>query len=199
MAVAMVAMAAEGAMSRRGGVAAEAAETSEVVCEVIMTRSSVRSYTSQPVEQAKVEAILKAAMAAPTAGNRQPWEFLVVTDRAVLDAFPEIIPGAHMAAKSQLAIVVLGTPARALMPDYWVQDCSAASENILLAAHAVGLGAVWCGAYPNNEADRVGRVSKLLNLPDGTFALNVIVIGYPDGEPIIKDKWDAERIHYNRY
>ncbi len=171
----------------------------EIVIENIMTRSSVRSYTSQKVEDDKIETMLRAGMAAPTAGNKQPWEFIVVQEREVLDAFPGIIKGAHMAAKSQLAIVVLGSPEKALMPDYWVQDCSAVTQNILLAAHGLGLGAVWCGAYPENGTGRVEAMSKLLNLPEGTFALSIIVIGYPEGEAVVKDKWNAAKIHYNKY
>lgn len=174
-------------------------DSGEMVYNNIMTRSSVRSYTSQKVEDELVEKLLRAGLAAPTAGNRQPWELIVVREREILDAFPAIIPGAHMAAKAQLAIVVAGSPAKALLPEYWVQDCSAVTENILLAAHGFGLGAVWCGAYPDNEAKRVAAISELLNIPDGTYALSIIVIGYPDSEPVIKDKWDAAKIHYNRY
>ncbi len=177
-------------------------DKSAVVIENIMTRTSVRTYTSQPVEQDKIDILLKAGMAAPSGGNRQPWSFVVIKDRAVLDAFPEIIKGAHMAAKAQLAIVVCGKaiPQEGmLMPEYWVQDCSAVTENILLAAHGIGLGTVWCGAYPENGSGRVEAMSKLLNLPDDVFALNIIVVGYPDGEPVIKDKWDASKVHYNRY
>ncbi len=174
-------------------------DNGEVVYNNIMTRSSVRSYTSQKVEDELVEKLLRAGLAAPTAGNRQPWELLVVTDRDILDAFATIIPGAHMAAKAQLAIVVAGTPTKALMPEYWVQDCSAVTENILLAAHGFGLGAVWCGAYPENGSGRVEAMSRLLNIPEGTYALSIVVLGYPDSEPVIKDKWDASRIFYNRY
>ncbi len=199
MAVALVAMAIKINTLKGGEEVVAVVDRGEVVYDAIMTRSSVRSYTAQPVEPEIVEMLLRAGMAAPTAGNRQPWEFVVVTDRAVLDSFPAIIPGAHMAAKSQLAIVVLGTPAKALMPDYWVQDCSAVTENILLAAHGMGLGAVWCGAYPNNAADRVGQMSRLLSIPEGTYALSIIVVGYPDGEPVVKDKWDTTKIHYNSY
>ena len=170
-----------------------------IAIENIMTRSSVRNYTSQKVEDDKIETMLRTAMAAPTAGKKQPWEFLVVQDRAVLDSFPSIIKGTHMAAKAQLAIVVLGSPEKALLPDYWVQDASAATQNILLAANGLGLGAVWCGAYPENGTRRVEAMTKLLNLPEGTFALNVIVIGYPEGEIVVKDKWDAAKVHYNKY
>ncbi len=182
----------------------EVSETStndvgELVYESIMTRTSVRNYTDVPVSEELVEKLLRAGMSAPTAGNKQPWELVVVTEREVLDAIPPIIKGARMAAKSQLAIVVLGTPANALMPDYWVQDCSAVTQNILLAAHGFGLGAVWCGAYPENGTGRVEAMSKLLNLPEGTFALSVIVIGHPNQEQVVKDKWKEEKVHYNRY
>ncbi|MFI3293960.1 MAG: nitroreductase family protein [Rikenellaceae bacterium] len=198
MAVALVVLSFKIATTSQGTAVAQV-DTAEVVYDAIMSRTSVRSYTSQPVESEKIEKLLRAGMAAPTAGNRQPWEFIVVKERAILDKFPEIIPGTHMAAKAQVAIVVMGTPAKALMPEYWVQDCSAATENILLAAHSMGLGAVWCGAYPNTEQDRVGQISSLLNLPDGTIALSIIVVGYPDSEPTIKDKWDTAKIHYDRY
>ncbi len=198
MAVALVVLSFKIATTSEGTAVAQV-DTAEVVYDAIMTRTSVRSYTSQQVEQDKIEKLLRAGMAAPTAGNRQPWEFVVVKDRATLDMFANIIPGAHMSAKAQVAIVVLGTPAKALMPDYWVQDCSAATENILLAAHSMGLGAVWCGAYPNNEVNRVGQISELLSLPDGTMALSIIVVGYPNSEPTVKNKWDAAKVHYDKY
>ncbi len=181
------------------GEAANSVSTEEAVIDAIMTRSSVRSYTDQQVETAKIETLLKAGMAAPTAGNRQPWELIVINEREVLDAIPPIIGGAHMAAKAQLAIAVLGSAEKSLVPEYWVQDCSAVTENILLAAHAMGLGAVWCGAYPNNAEDKVGALQKLFNLPQEWRVLSIIVIGYPDSEPHIKDKWNPEKVHYNRY
>ena len=197
LAVALLALSIKTVMQR--GEQTETLDKGAVVVENIMTRSSVRTYTSQPVEQDKIDILLKAGMAAPTAGNKQPWEIMVINDRKILDAFPPLIKGTHMAAKAQQAIVVLGTPAKALLPEYWIQDCSAVTENILLAAHGLGLGAVWCGAYPENGTNRVEGMSKLLNLQDGTYALNVIVIGYPEGEPIVKDKWDASKVYYNTY
>ncbi|MFI3286336.1 MAG: nitroreductase family protein [Rikenellaceae bacterium] len=173
----------------------------EAVLETIMTRSSVRSYTSQAVEEEKIETMLRAAMAAPTAGNKQPWEFVVITDREILDALPNVAGGMRMAPQAPLAIAVCGVTALTFpnIPDYWVQDCSAATQNLLLAAHAMGLGAVWCGAYPDGGTGREARMSELLNLPEGVYALNVIIIGYPDSEPNPKDKWKPERVHYNQY
>ncbi len=169
--------------------------------ENIMTRSSVRSYTSQVVEEAKIETMLRAAMAAPTAGNKQPWEFIVIDDREILDALPEVASGMKMSPKAPLAIAVCGVSAWTFpnIPDYWVQDCSAATENILLAAHAIGLGAVWCGVYPDGGTGRQQRIHDLLQLPEGVEALSVIIIGYPDSEPVVKDKWKPERVHYNKF
>ncbi len=173
----------------------------DAVINAIMTRSSVRSYTSQAIEEEKIETMLRAAMAAPTAGNKQPWEFVVIDDRAILDALPEVATGMKMAPKAPLAIAVCGVTALTFpnIPDYWVQDCSAATQNILLAAHAMGLGAVWCGAYPDGETGRVARINELLNVPDGVHVLSVIIIGYPDSEPQPKDKWKPERVRYNRF
>ncbi|MFI3324052.1 MAG: nitroreductase family protein [Rikenellaceae bacterium] len=173
----------------------------DAVIDAIMTRSSVRSYTSQVVEQDKIETMLRAGMAAPTAGNTQPWEFVVITDRAILDELPSVAGGMKMASGAPLAIAVCGVPALSMpnMPDYWVQDCSAATQNILLAAHAMGLGAVWCGAFPDGGTGREARITELLKLPEGIVALNVIVIGYPNSEPSPKDKWKADRVHYNVY
>ncbi|MFR9651745.1 MAG: nitroreductase family protein [Rikenellaceae bacterium] len=186
-------------MSAQESIEAVAVDSESAVIENIMTRSSVRSYTDQKIESEKIETMLRAGMAAPTAGNKQPWEFIVVDQREILDAFPPIIKGARMAANAQLAIVVAGIPAKSPMPEFWIQDCSAATENILLAAHAIGLGAVWCGAYPDNSEGRVAKMQELLNLPEGTIALNVIVIGFPNSEPKVKDKWDPAKVHYNKF
>ncbi|MFI3320859.1 MAG: nitroreductase family protein [Rikenellaceae bacterium] len=204
LAVALVVLSFKVAMDSgsKSGVEAAPVDKGEIVLNAIMSRTSVRSYTSQAVETEKIETMLRAGMAAPTAGNRQPWEFVVVTDRATLDAIPPIIKGAHMAAKAQLAIVVCGDPSKSfpgVLSEYWVQDCSAVTENILLAAEALGLGAVWCGAYPNDANDRVGKIRELLNLPEGIYPLSINVIGYPNAEPHIKDKWKPEKVHYNKY
>ncbi len=176
--------------------------TREVVLDAIMTRSSVRSYTSEAVSNEDIETILRAGMAAPTAGNRQPWEFVVITDREILDSIPEIIPASKMLRKAPLGIVVCGVPSMCFAPpldEYWVQDCSAVTENMLIAVNGMGLGAVWCGAYPNTKAKRVEAMRSLLNLPESVTPLCVIAIGHPDKEPVIKDKWKPEKIHYNRY
>ncbi len=170
---------------------------SEIAIESIMTRSSVRSYTSQRVSKEVVEEILRAAMAAPTAGNRQPWEFYVVRDTNLIKQMNRVTQyAAPMNEIAELAIIVCGVPSEAfpIEPRYWVQDVSAATENILLAAHALGLGAVWCGVYPGE--DRVATLRELLDVPEKLVPFNIIMMGYPDGEQIVKDKWKPEKVHY---
>jgi nitroreductase/flavin reductase (DIM6/NTAB) family NADH-FMN oxidoreductase RutF len=172
----------------------------QAVLDNIATRVSVRSYLDKPVEDAKIEQLLRAGMAAPSAMNKQPWHFVVVTDKQQLAALAKANPYAGMAAKAPLAIVVCGDMNKALSGnarEFWMQDCSAATENILLAANAMGLGAVWTGTYPSEE--RVKAVSKELQLPKKLIPLNTIVIGYPDGENTPKDKWKPANVSYNFY
>ncbi len=185
------------AMVSVGCVSTEAKSENMDAIEAIMTRSSVRSYTSQPVEAEKVEIMLRAAMAAPTGSNRQPWAYYVIESREVLDELASKIGGAKMAAKAQLGIVVCGDLDKAgegYAQDYWIQDTSAATENLLLAAHALGLGAVWTGGHPNPE--RVEVLRETLSLPSNLVPLCFIPIGYPDSEPKIKDKWRPESVFY---
>lgn len=163
--------------------------------EVIHNRKSVRHFTDQAVSKKQIETLLRAGMAAPTAVNRQPWAFYVVTERKILDALGEQLPYAKMLSQVQTAIVVCGDMEKAgNLKDkgYWVQDCAAATENILLAAESIGLGAVWTASYPYDE--RTELVIKELNLPEKHIPLNVIPIGYPTGEDVPKDKWKAENV-----
>jgi nitroreductase/flavin reductase (DIM6/NTAB) family NADH-FMN oxidoreductase RutF len=183
------------------GVDANAQNNSKnAVLDNIATRTSVRSYLDKPVDAAIIEQLLRAGMAAPTAVNRQPWHFVVVTDKAQLKELAKANPHAGMLMKAPLAIVVCGDMKKALngeAREFWVQDCSAATENILLAAHALGLGAVWTGTYP--DLKRCEAVSTVLSLPEHLIPLNTIVIGYPDSENKPKDKWKPENISYNTY
>lgn len=183
-----------------GGEKAQQQDTSEVVLNNILERTSVRSYLEKSVEEEKIEKLLQAGMAAPTAVNKQPWHFVVVTEKSLLQKLSEANPHAKMVAKAPLAIVVCGDMTKALdgnAREFWVQDCSAASENILLAATGLGLGAVWTGTYPSEE--RCAAVSEVLGLPESLIPLNTIVIGYPDGEVTPKDKWKESNISYNMY
>jgi nitroreductase len=139
-------------------------------------------------------------MAAPSARNAQPWQIMAVTDRAALDSIGARLPYCKMIEQTNAAIVVCGDMTLALGGDaktYWIQDCSAVTQNILLAAESMGLGAVWTGVYP--ITDRVKTVSDILNLPSYITPLCVIPIGYPTGEDLPKDKWKEERYHINKW
>lgn len=166
----------------------------------ILDRTSIRRFTATPVPDKLKSALIHAAMSAPTGVNRQPWEFIVVDDKNVLTQLADALPFAKMAAQAPLAIVVCGNHDRFLEGDdstLWVQDLSAASENILLAAQAVGLGGVWTCLYPH--PDREEAVRKILSVPDGIVPFNLVVIGYPDKPHRPIDKWHPERIHHNKY
>ena len=166
----------------------------------IMSRTSVRFYEETPIEDAKIEMLLKAAMAAPTAGNKQPWKFVVIRDKDILHSISTNLNTMKMAENAPLAIVVCGDLDNTFPGDgrdYWVQDTSAATENLLLAAHASGLGAVWCGIYPMPE--RIEFLQQLLHLPGNIVPLNVIPIGYPADTQPAKDKWKPENIHYDTW
>ena len=183
-----------------GGEKAQQQDTSEVVLNNILERTSVRSYLDKSIEEDKIEKLLRAGMAAPTAVNKQPWHFVVVTDKSLLQKLAKANPYAEMVARAPLAIVVCGDMTKALdgnAREFWVQDCSAASENILLAATGLGLGSVWTGTYPSEE--RCAAVSEVLGLPETLIPLNTIVIGYPDGEVTPKDKWQESNTSYNMY
>lgn len=168
--------------------------------ETIFSRYSVRSYTKQPVESEKVELMLRAAMAAPTAQNKQPWAFMVIDDRVLLDSLKHQMPYAKMFETANLAILVCGDLNKSLSgtdQDFWIQDCSAATQNLLLAAHSLGLGAVWVGLLPREE--RMATINKVLKIPSYLIPLNIIPIGYPEGNPAPKDKWKPENVSYNTW
>lgn len=173
--------------------------TADAVLENIHARKSVRQFTDEPVSAEHIETMLKAAMAAPTAVNYQPWRFVVITERARLDAMAEVLPYAKMLKQAPLAIVVCGetTWFEGRENTYWQQDCSAATQNILLAAEALGLGAVWTGVYPNMELAR--PLAEFLGLPGTVQPLCCIPIGHHDGTTQPRDKWKPENIHYERW
>ena len=161
----------------------------------IFTRRSIRKYTDQPVPEETIEQILKAAMYAPSSSNRQPWQFVVIRDRKMLDEIPKFHKYSQMILEAQVGIVVCGDMDLAKPDEVWVQDCSAATQNLLLAAHALGLGAVWLGVYPREE--RVNGLRKLLNLPDHVKPLSLISIGYPWEEKGDPERYDESRVHYD--
>ncbi|MBG0786508.1 MAG: nitroreductase family protein [Anaerolineaceae bacterium] len=165
--------------------------------ETIMTRRSVRDFRSDLVSEADVEKLLKAGMQAPSANNERPWHFVVIDDPEVLHKIPEFHRNAQMLKYAPMAILVCSDRKLESKRAYWIQDCSAATENILLAAHGMGLGAVWLGVFPN--ADRVKGLQSLLKLPAGIRPVTLIAVGHPALTPEPTDRFDQGRIHKNRW
>jgi nitroreductase len=168
---------------------------SKDLLETIFSRRSIRKYTEQPVSEADIKALLEAAMAAPSASNRKPWHYVVVTEREMLDRLAEIHPHGKMLFQATLCIAVCGGPADS--ERFWVQDCSAATENLLLAVAALGLGAVWLGVYPRD--DRVAAVQRVLGIPESIAPLNLISIGHPAEEKEPRTQYDEARVHRERW
>jgi len=163
----------------------------------IINRRSVRSYKSDTVTEEQTEQILRAAMTAPSAGNQQPWEFIVVTDRTLLTKINEVHPHSKMLLEAPMAIVVCGNLTREKHVDYWIQDCSAAVQNMLLEATHQGLGSVWLGVYPRQ--DRVAGVKKLFNLPEPVIPFAVVALGYAKEPPATVDRFNPDYIHRNKW
>ncbi|WP_045215010.1 nitroreductase family protein [Desulfonatronovibrio magnus] len=167
------------------------------VIQAIMTRRSIRKYQDKPVSDEKVKNVLEAAMMAPSAGNAQPWQFIIVRDKQALTAIKEINPYAGMAENAPLGILVCGDLSLEKFPGYWVQDCSAAVQNMLLASHGLGLGAVWTGIHPIKQREQ--GFSKLFDLPEHVVPLAYIVIGYPDQSPKSESRFKPERVHTEKW
>jgi len=163
--------------------------------QTIFARRSIRRYTDEPVSEADIKTLLEAAMSAPSASNRKPWQFVVVTERQVLDALAEAHPYGKMLFDATLCIAVCGDSIDE--GQYWVQDCSAATENLLLAVTALGLGAVWLGVHPGE--DRVAFVRPILGLPETITPLNLISIGHPAEEKEPRTQYDESRVHCERW
>lgn len=173
---------------------------SSTTIEDIMTRTSVRSYTDREISREQLDTLLRAGMAAPSAANKQPWRFVVVTDKSKLKEIGtnfEYMKQADGAAAAIIACGDLDATFEGVNSGFWIQDVSAASENILLAAHAMGLGAVWCGIYP--DPDRVVKFREMFAIPETIVPMSCIVLGYPSASATPKDKWNPANIHYNNW
>jgi len=165
--------------------------------QAMLTRRSIRRYTDDPVPPDQVDRLLAAAMAAPSAGNQQPWHFVVIRERALLDAIPKFHPHSGMLREAPLALLVCGDLSLEKYEGYWIQDCSAATENLLLAAHAEGLGAVWLGLHPRPE--RVQGMRELLGLPESVIPLALIALGHPAEAKDPASRFDPSRVHHDRW
>lgn len=165
--------------------------------DAILSRRSIRRFTGEPVPEARIETILRAAMAAPSAGNQQPWRFVVTTDRATLDAMAECTPYGKMLREAPLAITVCADTVDLKHAVMWQQDCGAATQNALVAIHALGLGAVWLGFWPKME--RVDPLKLALGLPEAVEPFAVLAVGYPAESKPPADRYAREHVHRDRW
>jgi len=165
--------------------------------EEIFERRSIRKYKEKKVELEKIEKLLEAAAAAPSASNKQPWHFVVIKDRKRLNQLAEIHPYAKMLKEAPLAIAVCADLNKQRYQGFWVQDCSAATQNILLEAVSLELGAVWIGCHPVENREKA--VSEYLEVPDDFKTLSLISIGYPAEEKGRRDRLSEDIIHYEKW
>jgi nitroreductase len=163
----------------------------------LLTRRSIRKFTDKSVAKKDIETILEAAMYAPSACNKQPWHFVVIDSKEIMNEIPKFMPNASLIKTAACAILVCGDENLAHDKIYWPVDCSAATQNILLAAHELGLGACWCGIYPRTE--RIASMKQLMNLPDGIHAFSLIAIGYAVENLPKPQRAAASRVRWNKW
>jgi len=167
------------------------------VLEALRTRRSIRKYTNEEIPEGDIRKIIEAAMSGPSAVNSQPWHFIIIKNRSVLNEIPKASLYAQMAKDATIAIVVCGDPKLDKIPQFWQQDCCIAAQNILLAAHSLGYGAVWTAAYPLE--DRVKNLQKLLGIPASIIPLAVIPIGKPAEKKEGIKPYLEERVHLDKW
>ncbi len=165
--------------------------------DAIFTRRSVRDFKSDPIKEEDLQKLLRAGMQAPSAKNERPWHFVVIDNPEVLHAIPDFHRNAKMLMYAPMAILVCSDRKLENKRATWIQDCAAATENILLAAHAMNLGAVWLGVFP--DADRVHGMQALLDLPKDVRPVSMVAVGYPALKPEPIDRFDETRIHHNKW
>lgn len=164
--------------------------------EAVQTRRSIRRFTSEPVSRESINLILKTAMCAPSACNQQPWHFVVIDDPGIMDTLSSIHEGVTFVKDAPCAILICGDTEGAPFVDFWRDDCAAATMNILLAAHSLGLGATWTGVGPSSR-HTAARMRDILSIPDGYTPFSLIPLGYPGEQKRIADRFDPAKVHYN--
>jgi nitroreductase len=165
--------------------------------DILLTRRSIRKYKTLEIEEDKMEAILKAAQYAPSAVNKQPWHFIVIDDREIFEKIMEIHPNAKMLSSANKAVLVCGDEELQHGDGYWIADCGAATQNMLLAAHSLGLGSCWIGVYPREQ--RMEHISKLFSLPSHVKPFALVSLGYPDEEKSLPERYDESRVYRNHW
>lgn len=163
----------------------------------IIERRSIRKFKDKEIPNEAIEKILKSAMYAPSGGNAQPWDFIFVTNKDKLNSITNIHPYSHALKSASCAIIVCGNKEKEKFEGLWIQDCSAATQNILLSSHSLGIGSVWLGLYP--ELDRVKGVQRIFNLPNHITPFAVIALGYSDEKNTMPDRFNKDSIHYDKW
>ncbi|MFW6189305.1 MAG: nitroreductase family protein [Planctomycetota bacterium] len=165
--------------------------------QMLMTRRSIRSYTDEDVSEQAVEKLLRAAMAAPSAGNEQPWHFVVIRDDETMRRIMDVHEYSSMLEQAPVCIAVLGELALERHAGFWVQDCAAATQNLLLAANALGLGAVWLGVHPVKQ--RETGMAEILELPEGVVCFALAAVGHPAEQKPPAERYDPDRVHNEKW
>ncbi len=165
--------------------------------KAILTRRSVRKYSNKEISDGLINELIESGISAPSAGNQQPWHFIILDDHKLIDKIPDFHPHAKMILNAQRAIVVCGDLDLETNKGFWIQDCAAATENILIAARAKGLGSCWLGVYPRK--DRISGLRKMLKIPLNIIPFSLISLGYPAVEQSKVDRYNSERIHRNKW
>ncbi|MCM8826030.1 MAG: nitroreductase family protein [Candidatus Omnitrophica bacterium] len=165
--------------------------------DTVFKRRSVRKYIDKDVPEEFIKKILEAGMSAPSAGNEQPWHFIVIRKKDTLKDIAQVSPYAYMLKDANVGIVVCGDLSLEKHKGYWVQDCSAAVENMLIEVAELELGAVWLGVYPVEE--RVVYIKRFFKLPNNIIPFAIVSIGYPLSNPEPQIKYLKERVHYEEW
>lgn len=165
--------------------------------DVIISRRSIRRYTAEPISDENLIKIVKAGLSAPSAGNQQPWHIVIIKDHKIMDEVPKFHQYANMLKQASAAILVCGDESLQTHVGYWTLDCSAATENMLLAAHALGIGAVWLGIYPREQ--RIKGMRELLSIPETITPFALISLGYAAEQKPPANRYNESRIHYNKW
>lgn len=165
--------------------------------DIILTRRSIRKYKDIPVEDEKVNEILKAAQYAPSAVNKQPWHFILIDDKNIFEKIMEIHPNAKMLSTAVKAILICGDEHLQHGEGYWIADCGAATQNILLTAHSLGVGSCWIGVYPREQ--RMKAIAKLFALPTHVKPFAIVSLGYPDEEISVPERYDKSKVFNNKW
>lgn len=167
------------------------------VLEAIFTRRSIRKYTGEPVSENDIEILLRAGFHAPSAHNRQPWEFIIIKDKSKFDSIAKLHPYAKMLPQAEACIIVCGDSSKQKETGFLIEDCSASIQNILLAAHGIGLGAVWCGLYPITVLTK--GIKNICLLPNHIIPVGMVVLGHKGEERNQVDRFDTHKLHYETW